>query len=70
MSRNISETIMGSQTALKWFSKIALSCQAYAGSPTSSDISVAIALPISWYDLALPFGPSKMNKNLQMEQCV
>lgn len=39
----------------------------YCG-PTSSDISVAIALPISWYDLALPLGPSKMNKNLQMEQ--
>ncbi len=38
------------------------------GSLTSSDISVAIALPISWYDLALPLGPSKMNKNLQMEQ--
>lgn len=36
--------------------------------PTSSDISVAIALPISWYDLALPLGPSRMNKNLQMEQ--
>lgn len=38
------------------------------GGLTSSDIRVAIALPISWYDLALPLGPSKMNKNLQIEQ--
>lgn len=38
------------------------------GRPTSSDISVAIALPISWYDLALPLGPSRMNKNLRKEQ--
>lgn len=36
--------------------------------PTSSDISVAIALPISWYDLALPLGPSRMNKNLQIKK--
>lgn len=36
-----------------------------SGISTSSDISVAMALPISWYDLALPLGPSRMNKNLQ-----
>lgn len=39
-----------------------------SGSLTSSDISVAMARPISWYELALPLGPSKMNKNLPMGQ--
>lgn len=35
---------------------------------TSSDIKVAMARPISWYDLALPLGPSKMKRNLNPKE--
>lgn len=34
---------------------------------TSSVISVAIDLPISWYCCPLPSGPRRINKNLQIE---